>query len=1009
MSGLIDQAERDRFMQVHGRNISVIAPAGVGKTTAIVQRIVRLAGLPTEEAVDRLSRLIVVTYSVRAAQQMQQKARVGIREARVSAPVQRAFQQTFFGTIHSYCVRLLDRFGHYLGLPSPVGLLKDDEEFWNRFLRRGLPPGWARDAGELFSFYTPDKLYRLGRGLAPGKVIEPGPWPALNWQGILDYPTGSLKGATKKAIQEAQERARQWSEGWERGERHRPWPKGTSSERAPDFIARWEETFAPLQEWVRAAGLAYGRRIANAYADYRQAEAVMTYDDQVRLALRALENRDAQAEIASERVSVLLDEAQDTDPLQFDVLLRVAGLGAERNQTEDQSFCIVGDFQQAIYAPRSDLRRYREVHDEISVEPRGAKSVFQVTFRCDQAIIDFVNRVFPSVLNGALGQSRFEKLVARSEAGPGQVIRWLCPGDAPRNAEGKITPEARAAGETKFIASKLRELGPAGLGARDWSQIAILCPRNQWLADMQRGLLDLGLPAQTHASDDAEDERVAAKWLTALVWIATHPEDAFEIAGVLREVLGVADADMARFTDGAGERLRLDGPVPSGGGPVEAALRLLREARALADELPPAQAVRQLVEKTQLRERLRLVGEPEMVDRELDEYLARVAARAAEGATLAELAQELRAGLGEGKAGEEEIRNAIQLITSFKSKGLEWDAVIVPFVFRVIGSKHLSYPRVDRGRDGREIFSRDSSDFKSQVEEFVSRRERQQWQRLLYVVATRAKKTLVWLDDEALYDGQKRQRWLSAADYLGFAEGGANRENWNALTEATARPAEMITPEPAAETSEMPPLAREAVERAVANAANIPRRVTPHALAVHSPSEAEPEKQAEREEEAEAPAGPGVLYGTWWHELVETIPWDQPREEWQRKFAVARNRSPDRKRAVREWNLFLDSPLAAWLAEPGRLAQIEWPFLWPEAGGRCLEGVMDLAVYSPRDAAWQVIDWKTNRIGADGGAAIVEIYREQVRTYVEALRRMFESEVTGSLYLTQTGAWIAVA
>jgi ATP-dependent exoDNAse (exonuclease V) beta subunit len=219
----------------------------------------------------------------------------------------------------------------------------------------------------------------------------------------------------------------------------------------------------------------------------------------------------------------------------------------------------------------------------------------------------------------------------------------------------------------------------------------------------------------------------------------------------------------------------------------------------------------------------------------------------------------------------------------------------------------------------------------------------------------------------------------------------------------------MITPEPAAETSEMPPLAREAVERAVANAANSPRRVTPHALAVHSPSEAEPEKQAEREEEAEAPAGPGVLYGTWWHELVETIPWDQPREEWQRKFAVARNRSPDRKRAVREWNLFLDSPLAAWLAEPGRLAQIEWPFLWPEAGGRCLEGVMDLAVYSPRDAAWQVIDWKTNRIGADGGAAIVEIYREQVRTYVEALRRMFESEVTGSLYLTQTGAWIAVA
>ena len=61
MSALIDQAERDRFVVEQGKNISVIAPAGVGKTTSIVERIVHLARLPEAEAVDRLSRLIVVT------------------------------------------------------------------------------------------------------------------------------------------------------------------------------------------------------------------------------------------------------------------------------------------------------------------------------------------------------------------------------------------------------------------------------------------------------------------------------------------------------------------------------------------------------------------------------------------------------------------------------------------------------------------------------------------------------------------------------------------------------------------------------------------------------------------------------------------------------------------------------------------------------------------------------------------------------------------------------------
>ncbi len=647
----------------------------------------------------------------------------------------------------------------------------------------------------------------------------------------------------------------------------------------------WEETFAPLHAWVRAAGLAYGRRIANAYEAFRLAQAVMTYDDQVRLALRVLENPQAREELAAERRSVLLDEAQDTDPRQFDVLLRVAGIGAGLEQAEDQSFAIVGDFQQAIYAPRSDLGRYRSVHDEISVEPRGASSVFQVTFRCDAAIIDLVNRVFPTVLDNALGQSRFERLIARADAGPGQVVRWLCPAEVEMNAEGKITPAARSDCEAKYLARRLHELGPAGLGARDWSQVAILCPRNKWLAEVQRELLAVGLPVQMHASDEADGESLAAKWLTALVWIAAHPEDTFEIAGVLREILGVSDADMARYTGGTGDRLRLDQPSFAGGRAVETALDLLREACASVDEMPLARAVRQLVERTQLRERLRTIGEAEIVDRALDEALALVAARAADGATLAELAQELRAGLGQARAGEEEIRDAIQLMTSYKAKGLEWQAVIVPFVFRVIGSRNPTYPRVDAGPQGEEILSRDRGDFASQVGEFVTRRERQQFQRLLYVVATRAKRTLVWIDDEALYDGQKRGSWLSAADYLGFIPGGTNRETWDALGEVTSLPAEPAVIESSpVEEEVLPAITRESLQRAIVKANDIPRRVTPHALAVHAKADAEPEEEAEQEDDVEVAAGPGILYGTWWHEFVETIPWGRARARSGRRF-----------------------------------------------------------------------------------------------------------------------------
>jgi ATP-dependent exoDNAse (exonuclease V) beta subunit len=1012
MSGLIDQAERDRFVMEQAKNISVIAPAGVGKTTAIVQRIVNLASLAEKEAVDRLSRLIVVTYSVRAAQQMQQKARVAIRAAAVSTRVQRAFQQAFFGTIHSYCVRLLERFGHYLGLPSPVALLQDDAELWNRFLLRGLGQGINHSSysRELFHFFAPEKLYALGKEISPGPEIEMRPSPALDWRRLLDYDDPALHVRTKGSIIRAQEAAKQWFEAWARGERHRPLPNCPESDKAAAFAVIWNETFAPLHDWLRHAALAFGRRVANAYEAFRLSEAVMTYDDQVRLALRVLDNPAVRSELASERLSVLLDEAQDTDSRQFEVLRRVAGLGENPNQSNDQSFCIVGDFQQAIYAPRSDLGMYSRVHDEISTGPRGTSSRLRVTFRCDAAIIAFVNRIFPSVLNQTGGQCAFETLVARDDAGPGGVARWSCPDEPEHTAGKKVSAEKRARHEARFVARRIQELGPAGLGASGWSQVAILCPRKNWLLEIQRELIELGLPVQLHSSNEQRHERTPAAWLTALIWVAAHPEDSLH-------------------TGGDGDKLRLDRPASRGIGAVESALEILRQACARADAMPLLQAIRQLLEITGLRERLNSIAkmEAENVGRELDDFLAVIAGRSAEGATLSELAAELRLGLAQDHPAEEEIRDAIQLLTSHKAKGLEWEAVIVPYVFRAIESKATPYPRVITGEAGREIVCRDKADFASEVRDYVTERERQQLQRLLYVTATRARKSLHLVDDEALFAGSSRRAGWSAGALLGFHHG-QNRETWNALAEAVSFPEETVfrltvdglsyppvgVPPKCPAPSPLPDLSQEDIRQAVERARNFPRRITPHALAVRTSyprEEAEPETQLDQDDDlpARAADGPGILYGTWWHEFMQTIPWRHPESEWQRKFIEAQARSPQPQRSALEWELFRRSTLARWLAESGRLIQAELPFLWREPGeATCLEGVIDLAVYTESESAWRVIDWKTNRLGTTGVADLVEIYRGQINAYVRALRGMVSTEVTGSLYLTQTGAWVEV-
>jgi len=67
---------------------------------------------------------------------MQQRARQRIFETGVPLDVLNAFNRAFFGTIHSFCVKLLAARGHHLGLPSHLELFADDEELWNDFVQR---------------------------------------------------------------------------------------------------------------------------------------------------------------------------------------------------------------------------------------------------------------------------------------------------------------------------------------------------------------------------------------------------------------------------------------------------------------------------------------------------------------------------------------------------------------------------------------------------------------------------------------------------------------------------------------------------------------------------------------------------------------------------------------------------------------------------------------------------------------------------------------------------------
>src|SRR5215475_251739 len=77
---IADEAARRRFARELDRNFSVIASAGSGKTRAITERILEIVK-HGQRALEWLPQLVVVTYTNRAADEMQQRTRQRILEA----------------------------------------------------------------------------------------------------------------------------------------------------------------------------------------------------------------------------------------------------------------------------------------------------------------------------------------------------------------------------------------------------------------------------------------------------------------------------------------------------------------------------------------------------------------------------------------------------------------------------------------------------------------------------------------------------------------------------------------------------------------------------------------------------------------------------------------------------------------------------------------------------------------------------------------------------------------
>ncbi|AWI09071.1 UvrD-helicase domain-containing protein [Ereboglobus luteus] len=1089
---LADAGPRERFRNEWRSNFAVSANAGSGKTTAISERLAAMAMSP--EAAVMLPKTAVVTYTKKAAQQIGERARAvllrRLAEGRAKPPAEPSngndlsdaaqpeaspypnqsgqaalnhLERAFFGTIHGFCLTLAKRHGQALGVNLNPEVVSDgDAACWEEFVEQDPMRFDALSAEQLRAFLRHMPLTSIF-GLA-GKItasvakelrarkpagLPPGP-DARALDEIMELSTRA--GKSTDALRRNQQNAVEWSRRFREEKTFLPFisPEGS----AANIKEHYAQFFVPMKSWLAAASATLAAELSERYRNWRFERGVQTFADQVETALAVLHNEAFLDKIRAEGWRVILDEAQDTDPMQFAVLVEIArppgaALGTWPDARAGKSgpaprpghFCMVGDGQQAIYGSRADVRNFTRHLAAFERGDGGEKLEFSVTFRTPRRAIALFNEAFP----GAFGKGNdFNYGLPPAEGAEPPLLQVpyqpLIPG--PSNAEGaacrielslpsdnRLSVEHWMQLEALQLAAFFKARGPAGVGAKEWGDVCLLAPANPWLVTVGKILKESGLKVALQARRNRCGDNPVYAWMTGLLAVICDPDNAFEWFGVLREVFGVSDALLAAEIRepeldalGKGGRNWLWETPEEHPRPLRDALETMRPfvLRANDGGLPLARFAEELARACKIEERALAISPGGELADELHRLLANAAALGLEGAGPREWLAHLLDGLDEQRPTGKAERDAINLVTSHSSKGLEWDVVIPLGFWRPQQKPPVPGMQLVPEVPGvGPVVYFDTASMPEDMRVSRDREAKREQARLLYVTLTRAKKRLVipWGgggfgkagNGASFADIFGRVDLIEAlplceseaeiADAAGVAqEGGADE---------VSSPSGNGTP-PLLAQAELPPL---------------PARVLPHQLA-HFDAVRGALHEATADDLRPARDGDEAIeYGLWWHGVMESLPWDADdvvlSAYFEKSLEAARERCGEAglARGREELERFQAGETLRELREPRWTREAELPIFAPanEAGDTWVDGIMDMVIHDAAANEARVVDWKTNRRRAGESddallARLADEYAPQLRAYGRCVTGFFpKARVRLFVYSSAAGKVIEIA
>lgn len=1050
-----DLADRDRARTSRSETLVLEAGAGTGKTTLLVDRILSLI----LEGDARITEIAAVTFTENAAATLKLRLRERLERARGRADLpegarERAtlaidtLERAQVSTIHALCAAILQERPLECGVVP--GFRTADEaqaealfaEAWDEWLAERLDASdpvlaeavraeiplmgvagygesaslrglartllWQRDLGPLTSGAAPDPVQWRGelveqavRARALREAALPGDMLADALVRVEAFAESCRFLAGDALVERLLRVPRLRKDVGRRAN----WRTAEALAAARELVGwvldaetRWRGALGSHLHAELTRSLA---GVLARYEEKKRSAGVLDFVDLLVRARDALKVRESVRAHARARFRFLLiDEFQDTDPLQVEIAELLAG-------GEPGRLVVVGDAKQSIYRfRRADVALFARLAAQARERPGHAVLRLRQNFRSRPAVLAFVNRAFAPLITFSedADQPAYEPIDPPPGLAGGPAVLALRFRTTEPMASGSALQDAEAGALAAFIARAaaggwdVRDPATGATRPSRAGDVMVLAPRLTQVRYLEDALDVQGVACAVEGGKSFFNRQEVHEALATLRAIDDRSDRVSLVAALRSSFFGVSDRDLVQH--------HLEGfPLEIGEADARApesmafALRVLGELHEERLRVSVPGLIERLYDRTRVLAALTGTrrGEARIANLEKVTALARQSAELG-ALTLRGFTRLLAARMNES-AEEPDLPatrpgdpDTVRILSIHKAKGLEAPIVVLYDLAANLITSSDVIALWDRGQVAVGFRKGCRPPGWNDLAERDTARARAEGRRLLYVACTRARDWLVVARPPR--DAQIGDFWK---DLLPCVDGAPPDEvqvlDADTLPRATATREPVDARELAGASGGDAVATRWHAERAELIEAGGYRPFVPIAAVKAALRDAPSEGVAE--------ASPtGRHFGSLVHRVLEWVSLEDATAEGVRAMAEALAPSfgldgeAGRRAGEAAWSA-LGLPVMA-RARSARRVWRELPLFFPD-GSDLVEGVIDLVF--AEESGLVIVDYKTDRIGPEQAIAQAAHHAPQLQLYGRGLAQAWGVPVVERLVL----------